>query len=206
MIGLVYGMRDFFDLQEKLKDVLQPKRYEHTLGVRYTAASLAMCHGVDVDKAQLAGILHDCAKSYSDEELLSMAEEYQLSISDVERISPYLLHAKVGAYLAEHIYGVKDEEVLEAIRYHTTGKPEMTALEKIVFIADYIEPNRKMIKGLPESRKLAYKDLDEAMYYILENTLNYLKEKSVNTTIDATTKSAYEFYAYKKKENMRKGE
>lgn len=195
-------MEDFVELQTKLKLVLQPKRYEHTLGVRYTAAALAMRYGVDVDKAQLAGLLHDCAKSYSGEELLYMAKEYQLSVSDAERVSPYLLHAKVGAYLAEHTYEVADQEVLGAICYHTTGKPAMTPLEKIIFIADYIEPNRKDIAGLAESRKLAFENLDQAMYYILENTLHYLEEKRGFANIDATTKSAYEFYANKKKENM----
>lgn len=199
-------MKDFAELQEKLKVVLPLKRYEHTLGVRYTAASLAMCHGVDVYKAQLAGLLHDCAKSYSEEKLLSMAGEYRLSVSDAERVSPYLLHAKVGAYLAEHIYGVEDTEVLKAICYHTTGRPAMTQLEKIIFIADYIEPNRKEIIGLLESRRLAFEDLDYAMYYILENTLQYLEKKSGCTNIDAITKSAYEFYVSRREEKIQKGE
>lgn len=195
-------MEDFFDLQTKLKLVLQPKRYEHTLGVRYTAASLAMRHGCDVKKAQLAGVLHDCAKSYSEEELLSMAEEYKIPVRDAERAAPYLLHAKVGAYLAEHMYGINDKDVLEAICYHTTGKPDMTQLEKIIFIADYIEPNRKEIAGLAESRKLAFKDLDQAMCYILGNTLHYLEQKGDFANIDEMTKSAYEFYLNEKKENM----
>lgn len=193
-------MEDFVDLQAKLKLVLHPKRYEHTLGVRYTAASLAMCHGCDVRKAQLAGLLHDCAKSYSEEELLSMAEEYKLFVSDAERVMPHLLHAKVGAYLAEHVYGVKDKEVLAAICFHTTGKPAMTQLEQIIFIADYIEPNRKEIPGLVKIQKLAFKDLDKAMCYILENTLHYLEKKSGASSIDVTTRNAYKFYANKRDE------
>lgn len=190
-------MEDFLQLETELKKVLKQKRYEHTLGVRYTAASMAMRYGYDIRKAELAGLLHDCAKGFSEEELLAMAEKHEIVVTPSERKAPYLLHAKVGAFLAEHTYGVTDEEVLEAIRYHTTGKPDMTLLEKIIFIADYIEPNRKMIEGLSESRRLAFEDLDQAMYHILANTLAYLQKKNDSDSIDATTKSAYEYYRNK---------
>ena len=108
--------------------------------------------------------------------------------------TPHLLHAKVGAYLAEYEYGVTDEDILNAIRFHTTGKPGMTMLEKIVFIADYIEPNRRMLKGLPRCRALAFENLDMAMYEILKSTLEYLCGQEETEGIDETTRSAYEYY------------
>lgn len=192
-------MEEFLRIEKELQDVLKKKRYSHTLGVRYTAAALAMRHGCSIEQAQMAGLLHDCAKGYSGEELLAMASKYKLEISKAETENPHLLHAKVGAYLAEHKYGVKDQEILSAIRFHTTGKPDMTMLEKIIFIADYIEPNRRMLDGLPQCRALAFEDLDMAMYQILKNTLEYLRGQGGMGTIDETTQSAYEYY--RKKEN-----
>lgn len=190
-------MEEFLHIEKKLQNVLKKKRYAHTLGVRYTAAALAMRHGCSIEQAQIAGLLHDCAKGYSDGELLTLASQYNLEISKAERKAPYLLHAKVGAYLAEHEYGVQEEEILNAIRFHTTGRPHMTMLEKIIFIADYIEPNRRMLDGLPQCRTLAFENLDMAMYQILENTLAYLRGRDGLTTIDETTQSAYEYYRKK---------
>ena len=97
-------MEDFLRIEKELQDVLKKKRYAHTLGVRYTAAALAMRHGCSIEQAQMAGLLHDCAKGYSGEELLALASEYKLEISKAEMENPHLLHAKVGAYLAEHKY------------------------------------------------------------------------------------------------------
>lgn len=190
-------MEEFLHIEKKLQDVLKKKRYAHTLGVRYMAAALAMRHGCSIEKAQLAGLLHDCAKGYSGEELLTLASQYKLEISIAEMKAPHLLHAKVGAYLAEHEYGVREEEILNAIRFHTTGKPNMTMLEKIIFIADYIEPNRRMLEGLPQCRTLAFENLDMAMYQILENTLAYLRGQDGMESIDETTQSAYEYYRKK---------
>ena len=190
-------------MEKKLQESLKPSRFEHTVGVCYTAASLAMCHGYDIAKARLAGMLHDCAKGYTEEELMQYAKNHELEISPSEKNSPHLLHAKVGAHLAQFEYGVEDEEILQAIRFHTTGKPDMTVLEKIVFIADYIEPNRKMLDGLTECRKLAFMDLDETMYDILKNTLQYLQTRQGNGSIDETTRRAYEFY---EKKRLEKGE
>ena len=188
------------ELEKQLKSILKKRRFVHTQGVRYTAAALAMCHGQNVMYAQLAGVLHDCAKGYSDEELLKICRKKQIAVSDSELAAPYLLHAKVGAYLAKEEYGIKEQEVLSAIRYHTTGRAAMTPLEQIIFIADYIEPNRKEIPGLEESRKLAFMDLDKATGFILENTLSYLKETKGTSKIYETTKEAYLYYKEKCKE------
>lgn len=189
-------------LEKKLQSVLKEGRFLHTQGVRYTAAALAMCHGEDVMSAQLAGLLHDCAKGFSEKELLQICKEKKIKVSESERMAPYLLHAKVGAYLAKELYEVDEEEVLSGIRYHTTGRAGMTPLEQIIFIADYIEPNRKVIPGLEKSRRLAFEDLDKATYYILENTLLHLKDTKGKGQIDSTTKEAYFYY----KEKCEKGD
>lgn len=188
------------ELEKELQSVLKESRFIHTQGVRYTAATLAMCYEQKMMHAQIAGILHDCAKGFSDEKLLYICREQQIEISDSELEAPYLLHAKVGAYLAQEKYGVKEQEVLSAICYHTTGRVGMTPLEQIIFIADYIEPNRKEIPELEKCRKLAFEDLDKATYCILENTLLYLKKTKGEEKIDPTTKEAYLYYKEKCKE------
>lgn len=190
------GTESFMKIEEQLEKVLSKKRLFHTRGVMYTAAALAMCHGASVKKAMYAGMLHDCAKYLSEEELLRYSEKYHLEIREIERKNPYLLHAKVGACFAQHKYGIADEQILSAIIWHTTGKPEMTLLEKIIFTADYIEPARKKIVGLEEIRTLSYQDLDKAVYQILYNTLTYLKKdkNGKKKEIDCMTQEAYNHY------------
>ena len=140
-----------------------------------------------------AGLLHDCGKYCSAKEQLKLCEKYKITLTDLEHSMPALIHAKLGAYLAENEYGIKDREVLDAITYHTTGRPEMTMLEKILYIADYIEPMRYKASRLPEIRKLAFEDLDECMYEILKDTLEYLEEDSADD-IEPTSKEAYIYY------------
>lgn len=183
------------EIQEDLRKRLKKKRYQHTLGVCYTAQAMAMCFGEDILLAGYGGMLHDCAKYLSGEEMLAACEENEISISETERVNPGLLHAKLGAYFARERYGVEDESILSAIRWHTTGKPGMNALEKILFIADYIEPGRRMLPGMEEIRREAFHDLDEAMYLILLNTLSYLKESGEGEeTLDQYTVDAFDFY------------
>ena len=179
-------------LQGQIKKVQDKKRYEHTLGVTYTAACLAMRYDIDMERAQTAGLLHDCAKCLSNEKKISLCKKQSIEINMTEAKNPFLLHAKAGAYLAEHKYGIRDEDILNAIRYHTTGRPGMSTLEKIVFIADYIEPGRSHSARLPELRKLAFQDLDKALVEILKDTLRYL-EKTENE-IDPMTRRTYDHY------------
>lgn len=175
-----------------LKKKLTPKRYVHSIGVEYTAACMAFVYGEDVQRARIAGLLHDCAKCLSVEDKLKKAEKFEIPISKCERENPDLLHGKLGAYYAKMKYGVTDEEILSAITYHTTGKPEMTLLEKIIFVADFIEPNRKMIRELPEIRKEAFTDLDTCIIHILRRTLEYLEVKGC--AVDDLTEKTYEYY------------
>ncbi len=183
---------NFRKIRKKLKDELSKSRYEHTLGVEFTAAAMAMKFGADMDKAQLAGLLHDCAKCIDDEEKLDECKKYNVQITDVERRNPFLIHSKLGAVYAREKYGVDDEEILSAITYHTTGRPDMSLIEKIVFIADYIEPARDKAKNLKEIRRVSFEDIDEAAYMILRDTLEYLN--GGEGELDPTTAETYEFY------------
>ena len=181
------------NLRIDMSIMLGEDRYEHTLGVAYTAANLAGIYGVDKDKAIRAGMLHDCAKCYDAEEVLYLCKKYDIKITDVERRNPTaLLHGKVGAKLAADEYGEKDEAVLAAIECHTTGKPDMNMLEKIIFVADYIEPSRDKAPNLNEIRKLAFNDIDKCLVKILQDTLEYLIYKG--SEIDPATKRTLEYY------------
>lgn len=184
---------DLIKIAKHLKKELDKERFRHTEGVMYTAASLAMAHDVDLFSAQTAGLLHDCAKCIPNKKKLEMCRKYQIPMTGFEAENPFLLHAKLGAYLAKAKYRVEDPEILSAIACHTTGKLDMTRLEQILYIADYIEPGRSKASNLPEIRKLAFQDLDECMYRILQDTVKYLKENP--KTMDVTTEEAYLYYS-----------
>ncbi len=183
---------DIAELRTKIKKTQDKKRFEHTLGVTYTAACLAMCYDVDTERAQIAGLLHDCAKCLSNDKKVSLCKKQSIEINMTEAKNPFLLHAKAGAYLAEHKYGIGDEDILNAVRYHTTGRPGMSTLEKIVFIADYIEPGRDHSARLPELRRLAFQDLDRTLIEILKDTLSYLD--GLENEIDPMTRRTYDHY------------
>lgn len=186
------------ELRKKVKKGLDKERYEHTKGVMYTAACLAMAHEYSVDQAMLAGLLHDCAKCLPNEEKFRLCEEHEILINQIERENPGLLHAKVGAVLAEIKYGIKDPDILHAIKVHTTAEPRMNTLDKIIYIADYIEPKRDQAPRLDYIRKLAFSNLNECMAEILSDTLHYLNNRK--GAIDPATRLTYEYYRPYKKE------
>lgn len=180
------------EIKKELKKELKPSRYQHTLGVMETAKALAEKHGADVLKAQYAALLHDCAKSISDEEKIRLCRKYKLPVSDAELKNPSLLHAKCGAIYARHKYHIKDADILHAIYVHTTGCPAMNLLDKIVYTADYIEPGRDKAPGLDRIRHLAKEDLDRAVYEIARDTLQYLQD--TQAALDETTVAVYNYY------------
>lgn len=180
------------EMREKLQSKLPDKRFEHSLGVEYTAGTLAAIHGIDVEQALIAGLLHDCAKYVPNEKKISKLEKRKIPITKTEYKNPDLLHAKLSAVYAYEKYGVEDEEILSAIRCHTTGKPNMSVLDKIIYIADYIEPNRNPLPEIDLIRKEAYTDLDVCLCHILHNTIHYLGKKGSN--IDPITQETYEYY------------
>ncbi|MCR5399268.1 MAG: bis(5'-nucleosyl)-tetraphosphatase (symmetrical) YqeK [Lachnospiraceae bacterium] len=183
---------DYTDITGLLFDKLDKKRFLHTLGVAGTAACIAMSQGYDIRKAYLAGLLHDCAKYMDDSEYVEYCERHDIDMEDVEVSNPGLLHAKVGAYQAHKKYGIVDGDVLAAIRWHTTGRPGMSELEAIVFLADYIEPGRSHDPDLPAIRKEAFEDINQAIYHVYRNTMMYLRDS--DKILDPTTEMAYRYY------------
>ena len=159
-------------MEYMLKKALDAHRYAHTLGVEQTAREMARAFGEDEEKAALAGLLHDCAKCMTLTQMLKAAKGAPLDA--VMKESKALLHAVAGMYTAEAVYGVTDPEVLGAIRWHTTGRAGMTRLEKIVYLADIIEPGRKMFDRLPALREACRRDLDEAMHMALAMSLDHV--------------------------------
>lgn len=191
-------MIDLKKIRKKLKKDLDKDRYEHTKGVMYTAGSLAMAHNASIEKAMLAGLLHDCAKCLPTEEKLRLCKKHHILVSQIEKENPGLLHAKAGMALAEDKYQIHNPEILHAIKVHTTGEPDMSTLDKIIYIADYIEPGRDQAPRLSEIRQLAFQDLDRCVAEILYDSLHYLSGRK--GSIDPTTKKTYDYYEHFRKE------
>ena len=200
----IYGVGDsryripdkYMEVTRKLKKSLKHSRYLHTMGVAYMCAVMAHRWDTDMEDAILAGLLHDCAKCNSDERNIELMRKDGINITDDELKAPQLLHSKAGVIVARDEYGIRDDNILNAIRLHTTGAPGMNLLEKIVFVADYIEPGRYKVKNLSQIRKLAFVDIDICVYEILKNTLRFLKKSG--SYIDEAAIGAYEFYSHQK--------
>ena len=152
---------DFIKTEHRLRKELDEDRYQHTLGVMFTASSLAMCHGADIQKAECAGLLHDCAKCIPNDRKLKLCQEYGIEVSKTEMKAQYLLHSKLGAYLAKEQYG-------------------------------YIEPARYKAANLSTIRALAFRDLNQTVLRILEDTLHYLDKG--HGEIDEMSRSAFRYY------------
>lgn len=184
----------FSELDAEMQRILPRKRYLHSVAVAHLAASYAVTLGYDPQRALVAGILHDCAKAYSDEQLVADCDHYAISVTEVERRNGFLLHGKLGAYYAKKYYFINDKEILSAIAFHTTGHPKMTDLEKIVFLADYLEPFRTQptTPELNKIRQIAFSDINKAIYLVLKNTMHYLKQSGQE--MDMTTAETYEEY------------
>ena len=183
---------DFNKIKKKLAKYLDEDRFSHTMGVMYTCAARAMVHNCDLVKAQTAGLLHDCAKCIPDDIKLDKCKRNNIPITKAQEQSPSLLHAKLGAFIAADHYRIKDKDILNAIENHTTGRPAMSLLEKIVFVADYIEPRRNKASNLSKLRQMAFIDIDRTVYEIMDQTLRYLKSKKV--PIDSLTKKSCDYY------------
>ncbi|WP_055071416.1 bis(5'-nucleosyl)-tetraphosphatase (symmetrical) YqeK [Clostridium massiliamazoniense] len=156
---------------------LSEKRYKHVLGVAETAKKLAKLNGADESKAELAAMLHDIAKEMPIDEQMKILKKNNFNITEIEKASPQVLHGFVGEFLAREKFNIDDEEVLKAVAYHTTGKANMAKLEKIIYIADYIEPTRNY-PGVEILRETTYKDLDEGVLMGINNTIKLLVDKN----------------------------
>lgn len=198
-------------IKKYLKKHLTKDRYVHTLGVASIAVAMAMRYNPDtatsefMEKAELAGLLHDCAKCMDNDKKIKLCDENHIPYTRFEKKHPYLLHGKVGAFIAKDKFDITDEDILQAITWHTTGRPNMSLLEKIVFIADYIEPSRHPVPELDQIRQLAFIDIDDTMVKILSNTLKYLETKGY--PIYEMTQITYDSYrnnkpTYQKEEQL----
>lgn len=155
--------------------MVKAKRLPHIKGTEETAVALAKFWGVDPEKARRAAILHDCTKYWDLETQVAACDKYGIALDELERVSVKFLHAKTGAALAKYVFGEPDD-VYDAIFCHTTGKPGMTKLDKVLYLADYMEPSRAF-DGVEELRRLVWEDLDQAMILGLEMTVEELRER-----------------------------
>ena len=181
------------EIKGYLKNNLKPSRYGHTLGVVNTAIKLAEIYGEDKSKAEIAALCHDVAKNMSNEELKKVIDNENIALSIDEENTQELWHSIIAPVIARKVFGIEDEEVLNAMRWHTTGKENMTNLEKIVYLADLIEPSRKF-DGIDEIREIAYKDLDLAMLKALTHTTIYLLKQGCAVDINSVKARNYLVY------------
>lgn len=161
---------------ENLSTILKKGRYLHTLGVVETSRKMAKAHGEDLVKAMTAAALHDYAKHWTKEALLDYAANCQLVLDAVMADSTELMHGFVGAEAIKQDFGIIDEDILNAIRYHTIGRADMSLLEKIVYLADAVEPGRDY-PGVKQLRWLALEHLDQGILESVRSTLSYVLDK-----------------------------
>ncbi len=169
-------MFTYDQMAAKLKEALSPSRWEHTLGVVDTAEALAKTHGVDTQAAQMAALLHDCAKGFPKNNLLKFIEDFGIVLDEIEAGIPAVWHAPVGSVRAHREFGVEDVDILAAIRYHTTGRVGMSRLEQIIYVADMIEPNRSF-PGVDRLRGLAQTDLNTGCLAAFDSTIQFVVKK-----------------------------
>ena len=177
------------ELEQVVVSLLKPNRVAHVLGCRQTAAEMANIHGADPVDAQRAALLHDITKAIDGPLQLTLCREYGINLDDFSANNPKTLHALTGSLVAERIFG-ENPQVVAAIASHTTGKADMNTLEKIIYVADYMEPNRDF-PGVAQLRQLAYTDLDQAMIMGLEMTLSMLHEQG--REVSPESREALEF-------------
>ncbi len=174
-------------MKNKLRKYLDKERYIHSIEVMRLSVELAERYGEDANKAAVAGLLHDCAKCIPDDKMLDMCVEYNADIDGIMLVEKALIHGPLGERMASHIFDIHDFDVLMAIKYHSTGRKDMTLLEKIIYIADYIEPGRSF-EGIDKIRDMVEINLDKAILMAVDNTIEYILSKGALIhpyTIDA---------------------
>ncbi|MFR5905731.1 MAG: bis(5'-nucleosyl)-tetraphosphatase (symmetrical) YqeK [[Ruminococcus] torques] len=183
---------ELLHIKKELSKKLKKERFEHTVGVMYTSASLAMRYGANIEKAMTAGLLHDCGKYCSAKEQLKLCEKYKITLTDLEHSMPALIHTNRAIWLKQ--YGIKDRS---ARCYHLSydRKTGNDNVGKILYIADYIEPNRREIPGLSKIRQIVFQNIDQAICLSSERTIRYLEDNG--NKIDPMTIKTYEFYGGK---------
>jgi len=197
-LGLHVPQDSLSKVTKGLRKILDSRRFNHCLRVQKTAVALAKHYNVDERKASTAGLLHDCAKAMSRDELVTKAKAIGKKINCVEMFEPKLLHAIVSAYLAEHEFGIKDKETLSAIAKHTLGGICLSRLEEIIYIADHIEEDRDY-DGVSEIRQLAFSDIDSAIIRIAISMIKHLLDNGL--PVEETVVKMMNYYMFKDKKN-----
>lgn len=164
------------EIKDRLETSLTPKRFIHSINVMNTAVKIALKHGEDDKKAATAGLLHDYARDIRGADILRLCEKYDIAVDNITRMQPELLHGPVGAYLVREEFGITDEVILNAISYHTTGRENMSTMEKIIFVSDYVEPDR-VFPGVDDIRKIAFYDLEKALVMSFDSTIKFILKK-----------------------------
>ena len=187
------NMELFLKYERELKKALidNERRYWHSISVAITAVTLADVYGVDKDNSLVAGLLHDYCKSLNYEELLSACDKYGVSLSEEDKLSDGCIHGFLAAKMCKDKFDINDE-VYDAIYFHTCGRPDMTALEKIIYMADFIEPLRRFRDKVSDIRKLTYTDIDAAIVIATERSLEYLRNRE--KYIHSNTVKTHKYY------------
>lgn len=176
-------MMDIEVMRGEVKEKLTPKRYLHCIRVEDTAVKMAGIYGENIEKARIAGLLHDITKDKKGDLQLQMCEKFGIILTDVEKNTPSILHAISGAYYIKFYFKIEDMDIINAVRYHSTARQGMTTLEKIIYLSDIIEPSRNF-NGLEKVRSIAFSDIDEAMIEALKLSINEIIGKRSLLQID----------------------
>ncbi|NLL61366.1 MAG: HD domain-containing protein [Candidatus Atribacteria bacterium] len=167
---------DLEEIKDKLKDIMEKNRYEHACRVSSVAEQIAEYYNLPIKSVKISGLIHDCAKDYSDSHMKSLIKKYNIRLNEVERHIPKIWHAYVGAEMAKEVFQIEDQEIVDAVKYHSTASVKLGLIGKIVYIADKIEPDRNLTK-IKKLWPLVYKDIDLAMLELLDQELEYLISK-----------------------------
>ncbi|NMA35196.1 MAG: HD domain-containing protein [Clostridiaceae bacterium] len=171
-----HNIPELDEIKQKLRQMLTPRRFEHSVNTMEVCIRLAEKYGADVKKAAIAGLVHDCAKNLDKDDILPMCEKYGIIVDEIARSQPKLLHGEIGAHMAQELLGIDDPQILAAIAEHTLGRPGMDKISSIVFIADYIEAGRNF-EGIEEIRKAADESLEKAIVAGIDSTIVHVLKK-----------------------------
>lgn len=179
---------NYKDIEYKLKEMLPERRLKHSMNVSQCAVKLSEIYGYDMEKAKLAGLIHDCAKYFNDDQVEDSIKKFNIELDSLEENNIALSHSVIGSYVIQETFNIKDEDIINAVKYHTTGRENMSILEKIIYIADLIEEGRKF-PLVDKLRELAYNgSLDEALLLSFNNTIKFVIDN--NQLIHPRTVSA----------------
>jgi predicted HD superfamily hydrolase involved in NAD metabolism len=181
---------DLNKITQYIKSGLSSKRYIHSVNVSATAAKLAKHYGCNVEKAEIAGLIHDCARELSQEVLLGYLEQEDIEADSVTKNVKELLHGPAAIYICRRVFGIEDGEILDAVRYHTTGRENMSLLEKIIYLSDFMEPSR-CFEGVEELRDMAFTDLDKALLMAFDSSIRYIISKNALIHVDTVLSRNY---------------